>query len=148
MGSGDQLPGLERLANELGIVARCHFEPATAAIPEWLSTMDIFVLPSRSEAFSNSLMEAMACGCCAIASDVGGNPELIRHTETGLLFPVADSEALAAMLRTVIAEPATRARLANAGERLIRTNFSAGAAAARMGEIYLRLLEKVRPSVQ
>jgi glycosyltransferase involved in cell wall biosynthesis len=148
VGSGDQLPGLERLANELGIVARCHFEPATAAIPGWLSTMDIFVLPSRSEAFSNSLMEAMACGCCAIASDVGGNPELIRHNETGLLFPVADSDALAAMLRTVIAEPATRSRLANAGERLIRTNFSAGAAAARMGEIYLHLLEKVRPSVQ
>ena len=141
VGSGDQLPGLQRRAREAGIEPQCHFEPATHAVAEWLSRMDIFVLPSRSEALSNSLMEAMACGCCAIASDVGGNPELVHDQETGILFRTGDAKSLAEALRKVIADPGLRARLAESGERFVRARFAADAAAERMGEVYLNLLE-------
>jgi len=146
VGSGDQLPGLQRRAREAGIEAQCHFEPATSAVAEWLSRIDIFVLPSRSEALSNSLMEAMACGCCAIASDVGGNPELVRDQETGILIRAGDAQSLADALRLVITNPALRARLAESGERRVRSTFAADAAAARMGEMYLGLLKTARSS--
>jgi glycosyltransferase involved in cell wall biosynthesis len=98
--------------------------------------MDIFVLPSLSEALSNSLMEAMACGCCAVASEVGGNPELVEHGQTGLLFPAGDSLALAAALESLLDSPALRHRLAGAGAGFIREGFSSQAAARRMGRIY------------
>jgi len=100
------------------------------------------VLPSRSEAFSNSLMEAMACGCCAVASDAGGNPELIRNGETGMLFPAGDAGALAAALELLIGNASLRRRLAAAGMQWVRGNFSLRASAQRMGEIYAELIER------
>src|SRR5205823_11528833 len=121
-------------------VEAVHFEPATPHVAEWLSAIDIFVLPSRSEALSNSLMEAMACGCCPVASNVGGNPELVRAGETGLLFRAGDPEDLASSLRTLIGQPDLRRDLAAHAESLIRANFSTAAAARRMAEIYRAVL--------
>ncbi len=140
VGSGDELPRLRREAGELGIDGRCHFEPATAQVTEWLSKIDIFVIPSRSEALSNSLMEAMACGCCVVASEVGGNTELVRHDETGLLFRSGDREALTAILQRLAASPEERRGLAAKGEAFIREKFSTAAAAKRMGTIYDTLI--------
>ena len=114
VGSGDMLPGLESLAQSLGIAARCSFEPAAKDVTPWLKTIDIFVLPSLSEALSNALMEAMACGCAVVASRVGGNPELVKDGETGLLFEKADVAGLAARLRLLIEDEALRRRLAGA----------------------------------
>ena len=74
VGSGPEEPKLRALAKELA-VENCHFEAATSEVAQWLSATDIFVLPSRSEALSNALMEAMSCGCCPMATRVGGNPE-------------------------------------------------------------------------
>src|SRR5204863_9056036 len=101
---------------------RCRSRRATR-VPEWLSSIDIFVLPSRTEAFSNSLMEAMACGCCAVASDVGGNPELVKPGETGLLFKPQDPDDLAAQLQTLIENPDLRRDLAARDEAFL-ANFS------------------------
>ena len=115
---------------------QCHFEPATPAVAEWLSRIDIFVLPSRSEALSNSLMEAMACGCCVDRvgrrwkSGTGTRPgnrnpvSRWRRGEPGGSVPHGDRG------------PALRARLAESGERFVRPRFAANAAAARMGEVY------------
>jgi glycosyltransferase involved in cell wall biosynthesis len=136
VGSGDELARLTHYALEAGIADATHFEPATAEVPRWLGTMDIFVLPSRSEAFSNSLMEAMACGCCPVASNVGGNPELVRPGETGLLFRAGDPLDLAAALRSLIENAELRRDLAARAEAFVRSGFSLEAAARRMGEIY------------
>jgi glycogen(starch) synthase len=87
-------------------------------------------------------MEAMACRCCVVASDAGGNPELVRDQETGILFRAGDASSLAAALREAIANPALRMRLAESGERFIRSRFAGDAAAARMGEMYLSLLTR------
>lgn len=140
VGSGEELSVLERRARDAGIADATHFEPTTAAVAEWLSKIDIFVLPSRSEALSNSLMEAMACGCCVIASEVGGNPELVCGVETGILFRAGDVKGLAEALRRVILDPALRARLAEGGARFIRSRFSSCEAADRLGKIYMGLL--------
>lgn len=141
VGSGPMQPELDSRAASLGLGAVCRFQSAVRNVSEWLRAMDIFVLPSLSEALSNSLMEAMACGCCAIASDTGGNPELVQDGETGLLFPAGDSAALAVRLERTLADRELRCRLGANGARLMRKRFTREAAARRMGEIYTGFLE-------
>jgi glycosyltransferase involved in cell wall biosynthesis len=145
VGSGPVLPELEARARELGIREACHFEPSTERVPEWLRSIDIFVLPSVSEALSNSLMEAMACGCCAVASRAGGNPELIEDGTSGLLFKAGDAEGLARALGELMANPELRGRLADAGHDFLHANFSTAAAAQRMAGIYSQLIAEARP---
>lgn len=143
VGDGPESPGLQALAEELGIAGACTFQPAVADVAPWLGSIDIFVLPSLSEALSNSLMEAMACGCTCIASSAGGNPELIRDRETGLLFEPGDAVELAGKLSELISNHELREWLANAGQSLIQTRFSLAASAARMAEIYEGFCGKV-----
>ncbi len=144
VGDGPSGPELKSLCSQLGLNEDCLFVAATKHVADWLHAIDIFVLPSLSEALSNSLMEAMACGCAAIASRVGGNGELVRHGQTGLLFERADSGDLARWLAELIGNPESRHNLAKEGARFIRENFSLDRAAARMGEIYEEALLRAR----
>jgi glycosyltransferase involved in cell wall biosynthesis len=136
VGSGPLQNEIEALSSRLSLQAYCHFEPTTAAVTDWLRSIDVFVLPSRSEAFSNSLMEAMACGRAVIASDVGGNPELVVHDSTGLLFPSGDLDALAAALARLAENPSLRSSLGARAAAFIRERFTLAAAARRMAAIY------------
>ena len=136
VGSGEMLESLETLARRLGLTENCRFEPASRAVADWLRKFDVFVLPSVSEALSNSLMEAMACRCCAVASRVGGNPELVEEGVTGMLFEAGNGEDLASKLETLAGSPELRERMAEAGARKMRDEYSIAASARRMGEIY------------
>lgn len=144
VGSGSVLPDLQARAQEAGVAADCVWEPATADVAKWLRMFDVFVLPSLSEALSNSLMEAMACGRPVIASNVGGNPELVRDADTGLLFEPGSVGALAEALGRLIKDPSLRKTLGDNGEKMIRQGFSRAASANRMGEIYEELLARRR----
>ncbi len=136
VGDGPLKSALQSQAAALGILDACTFAPTTARVADWLRSFDIFVLPSLSEALSNALMEAMACGCCVVASRVGGNPELTGENERGLLFNAGDSAQLAAALERLIASPELRAGLAAKAARFIHSGFSLAASARRMGAIY------------
>jgi glycosyltransferase involved in cell wall biosynthesis len=136
VGGGPNLPVLRQQAEQLGLGMRVHFEPATPNVPEWLARLDIFVLPSLSEAFSNSLMEAMSTGAACVASEVGGNPELVSPEQTGLLFPPGDADVLAAHLDRLIREPQLRQRLGGSAAEYIRSRFSRHVAAERLMRIY------------
>jgi glycosyltransferase involved in cell wall biosynthesis len=140
VGSGPVLGDLESRARALGLADACRFQPAVANTADWLRVIDIFVLPSLSEALSNSLLEAMGCGCCPIASDVGGNPELVQHGVTGLLFPVGDVDGLSARLRTLLEDSALRKRLAAAAENRAHAEFARPVAVQRMASIYREFL--------
>jgi glycosyltransferase involved in cell wall biosynthesis len=142
IGDGQLRQDLEVQAAESGVAGQITFVPGIDRIADWLRDIEIFVLPSLSEALSNALMEAMACGCCVVASNVGGNPELVRHGETGMLFEKGDAASLAAVLRNLLANRELRGRLADNGLRVMRENCSIQQAARRMGEIYMGLLEK------
>jgi len=141
VGHGPSVASLQALAQRLGIDRRVDFAPGTANVVDWLHAFDIFVLPSRSEAFSNSLMEAMACGCAVVASRVGGNPELVAE-DRGLLFPSGDARSLEQSLRLLIEQPTMRVRLASAAAAFIRERLSLTASARRMQQIY----QQVAPS--
>lgn len=142
VGSGPELDRLQAQSRALSIASDCIFEPATSRVPEWLQAIDIFVLPSLSEAFSNSLMEAMACSCCAVASRVGGNPELVREGETGLLFTPGDSADLARKLELLLEQPSLRKQMAGGAARLIREKFALDTSVRRMMQIYSTMLEE------
>ena len=135
VGSGPMLGELQA-----GVDGDCHFEPAVRNVAPWLRAMDVFVLPSLSEALSNALMEAMGCGCCPVASDTGGNPELVEDGETGLLFPAGDAGALADRLARVVDRAEYRRELAARAERRMREQFTREQAARAMGEIYAEFL--------
>ena len=142
VGGGPMLEPLQSQARALGVSENCIFANATSQVTGWLRAMDIFVLPSLSEALSNSLMEAMACGCCSVASDVGGNPELIAPGERGLLFEKGRAEALAAALSQLVRDDLLRRKLAANGCEFLHRNFSLQTAAKRMGDIYCKILEE------
>jgi glycosyltransferase involved in cell wall biosynthesis len=142
VGSGVMLSKLEQQAANLGIREACVFQPATSDVPTWLRAMDIFVLPSESEAFSNALLEAMACGCCPVGSRVGGTPELIEHGNRGFLFTSGDSADLASRLSELIVNDELRSRFACAAARFARETLSLEINVSRMSELYARSIER------
>jgi glycosyltransferase involved in cell wall biosynthesis len=142
VGSGGELPALQALACKLGLAADGIFQPATPEVAAWLRAIDIFVLPSSSEAFSNALLEAMACGCCPVGSRVGGTPELIDDGERGLLFTPGSAAELAEKLRLLIAQPPLRARFAAAAAAFARERLHAGLAVSTMADLYEAWLQR------
>jgi len=140
VGSGPDREALARQSRDLGIHDACLFRPSVPDVVPWLRAIDLFVLPSISEAFSNSLMEAMACGCCPIASRVGGNPELIRHGETGLLFESRDSADLAAQLLAAIQNAPLRETLARNAAAWVAEQFALPRSIGRIQQIYEHFL--------
>jgi glycosyltransferase involved in cell wall biosynthesis len=140
VGSGPMLEPLQALSIELGVQDRCHFEPSTSDVAAWLRAIDIFVLPSLSEALSNALMEAMACGCAVVASAVGGNPELVSDGATGLLFQAGNAGELADRLQRLIVDENLRTRVGAAASDKVRQRFSIEASVQKMEEIYEELL--------
>ena len=143
VGSGVELQSLQENATRLGIPDAIDFIPATRDVPDWLRKMDIFVLPSYSEAFSNSLLEAMACGCAVIGSRVGGMPELTgANEERGLLFPSGDADELANQLERLITNDTLRRDLGVKAAKFAKESLSIEIAAERTGAMYERLLAK------
>ena len=80
---------------KLGVEEKMRFLGLRQDIPMLLSVMDIFAMPSLSEGLSVALLEAMAAAKPVVATDVGGNSELVASGETGLLVPPSDVDALA-----------------------------------------------------
>ena len=136
VGSGPCLPDLQTLVRDLDLTRATSFHATTDQVPARLREIDIFVLPSLSESFSNALMEAMASGCAVVASRVGGNPELVTPGETGLLFEAGRSDELAGALVRLGESAPLRKQLAASGSEFIRGRFTVAAAAHRLEEIY------------
>ena len=142
VGSGPEEGRLKAVSAELSLGDACHFEPATGDVVPWLSMIDVFVLPSRTEALSNSLMEAMACRCCVVATRVGGNPELVDDGENGLLFEAGRVDQLTGKLAAVLEDPIRRRAMAEKAAAKMAANFTYSRAARTMGEIYESILQR------
>lgn len=142
VGDGPVRESLLRQAAQLGLGESFQLLPARSEVADLLRAIDIFVLPSRSEALSNALMEAMACGCAVVATRVGGNPELVEDGETGLLVAPGDAGELASALRFLVENEPARARLAESAATFVRSRFSAEASAQHLGEIYEEFLSR------
>jgi len=95
IGDGPDRSDCERLSRELGIFEDIKFMGKQDALVELLSVSDVFLIPSQSESFGLSALEAMACGVPVISSSVGGLPELNLHGETGYIAEIGDVERMA-----------------------------------------------------
>jgi glycosyltransferase involved in cell wall biosynthesis len=143
VGSGPELASLQANAERLGITADSVFVPASREVPKWLRTLDIFVLPSLSEAFSNALLEAMACGRAVVGSRVGGTPEMIgTEAERGFLFEVGNVGELAARFETLILNDDLRKSFGTRAADYVRQNLTIEIAVGRTGAMYERLLQR------
>ena len=140
VGSGPELPHLQRNSEALQIADDSVFLPATREVPRILHGIDIFVSSSSSEAFSNAVLEAMTSGCAVVGSRVGGTPELIGDNERGLLFTPGDANDLAAKLAMLIRDASMRSRLGSQAAEYARQTWSIGAAVKRMSQIYQSVL--------
>jgi glycosyltransferase involved in cell wall biosynthesis len=143
VGDGPLRESLERRARELGVEHTVHFAGRLEDVRPALAAMDVFVLPSREEGMSNALLEAMAAARPVVATDVGGNGEIVREGHTGLLVPADDGDALATALGQLLRDRERAARFGQTGLEDALANFNAGTMVARLQTFYeTRLRER------
>jgi glycosyltransferase involved in cell wall biosynthesis len=115
VGDGPSRADLERQASALGVRDRVHFAGYHQDIPAWLAAMDVFLLPSLSEALPLSILEAMAAGLPIVATAVGGIPEAVEDGLNGLLIPIMDARALSTAVVEVLSNAAHAKQMGLAG---------------------------------
>jgi glycosyltransferase involved in cell wall biosynthesis len=141
VGSGPDEENVRRAIERCDIRCSVELRHAQSDVASTLKEINIFVLPSTSEALSNALMEAMASGCAVVASDVGGNPELVENGATGLLFRSGDLRGLTGAISGLLDSPESRERLGRTARLRIETEFSMRSSVEQMEAIYSELLE-------
>ena len=131
----------ESLCDKLGLSDRVTFlgRVDRNRLPELFWHSDVFVLPSRMEAFGVAILEALAAGVPVVATDVGGIPEIVRDGVDGLLIPADDPVALAGAIRKVVSDEPLKRRLAEAGPPRAEA-FSVDRMIASLRKLYLELL--------
>lgn len=146
VGSGDCQDDFARRVAELGLQKNFRFLGRRNDIPEILVSSDIAVLPSRAEGLPNAILEYMAAGLPVVASQVGGNPELVRDGETGLLVPPQDAGALAAALLRLLRDDPLASRLGQGGHAWVKNHFSFERLVEETGQLYEELGRKKCPA--
>ena len=136
VGDGPRRAELEAIVRARNLQRTVVFLGHREDVPDLLNAADAFVLPSRSEAFPNGAIEAMAAGLPVVASAVGGLLDLIEPDRTGLLVPPENAGALATALRRLFTEPELARRLAEAGQTQVRQRYSFERMVASFEELY------------
>jgi glycosyltransferase involved in cell wall biosynthesis len=114
-------------------------------VPQIVSSLAVSVLPSVSgEGLSNSLLESMAAALPVVATNIGGNPEVVVDGETGLLVPPRKPAALAEAICRVLLTPGMRHSFGQAGRRRVLDHFSNERMIRTVEHLYEELLETNR----
>ena len=123
VGDGECRADLEAQARQLGVADRVHFTGWWPDIAGALSDVDVVLLTSRNEGTPVSLIEAAAAGRASVATRVGGVPLVVEDGVTGYLAEAGDVDGLAALIAELLAEPATRRAMGQAGRRRALDRF-------------------------
>jgi sugar transferase (PEP-CTERM/EpsH1 system associated) len=140
IGDGPQRLELELAAARLGLRSAVLFPGWRSDATRLMPALDVFALSSVSEGISLALLEAMAAGVPAIATAVGGNCEIIRSADAGLLVPPRAPADLAQAMRSLVQDPSRRAALAAGGRRRVEDAFSLTRMVADYRQLYASLL--------
>lgn len=136
VGEGALRVGLEAEVATLGLTGAVHFLGDRPDVERLLRGFDLFALSSLTEGYSVALLEACAAGLPIIATDVGGNGEIVREGVNGMLVPASDPSALAEAMQRLLGNPATAARLGAAGRAWALAEGSFRTMAQRYSRIY------------
>jgi glycosyltransferase involved in cell wall biosynthesis len=146
--AGDPWPGEERrleelrnLAADLGVGARVRFAGFRPDVANVYGASDVIAVPStQPDPLPNSALEAAAAGCCVVAADHGGLPEILTDGRTGRLVAPGDPAALAAAIGELRSDPDLRERLGSAAAADVRSRFAPGCLLTRTQELYDNLI--------
>ena len=140
IGDGPDRSECERLARELDLQKDVLFLGKQDAIEEILTSADLFLMPSQSESFGLSALEAMACGVPVISTSVGGLPELVIHNQTGYIAEIGDVDRMAKYTIDLLTnEKKYKSFAKNSRERAV-TNFDKNLILPQYVEYYERVL--------
>jgi glycosyltransferase involved in cell wall biosynthesis len=140
-GVGPDRQRLEHLATELGVADRVRFVGLRDDIPDLLRAADVVVLPSRAEGLPVLLLEALAAGVPAVASDIPGNREALGEGTAGRLVPTGDPAALAGAIRSVLDDTDDRRRMVEAGRALVARRFGSQRMVGQVESVYDAVLD-------
>lgn len=136
IGEGGERALCRALLDQAGLSDLAWLPGERSDVPDVMRGLHVFVLPSLAEGISNTILEAQASGRALVATQVGGNGELVSDGETGLLVPSDDAAAMAAALQRLHDEPGLAQRLGTAGREDVLRRFSLQAMVARYQGLY------------
>jgi glycosyltransferase involved in cell wall biosynthesis len=131
---------LQALVQGLNLSNHFRFDGGVTNLRQHLAGADIFVLPSRSEGFSNAIVEAMAASLPVVATNVGGNAEAVKDGISGFLVPSDDPGALSAAILLLLSDPSKARTMGAAGRNLAAERFTTEAMMNRIAGAYRNLL--------
>jgi glycosyltransferase involved in cell wall biosynthesis len=136
VGGGNLEAMLRSRAAELGVAERVRFAGEQVNVTDLLPAFDVFAQPSLSEGLSIALLEASASGLPIVATDVGGNREIVQDNATGLLVPSGDAGALGGALDALLADPARRRAYGFAAAKWAEDHASVATMRTRYDALY------------
>jgi glycosyltransferase involved in cell wall biosynthesis len=140
IGEGELKGFLKARCRKLGINDKVFFTGFREDIPEILSILDLFVLPSHLEGLCTSLMDAMYMGVPVVATNAGGIPEVVEDGKSGILVPPKDPRALAEAIINLLKDEDKRRRFSADGKQRIIEKFTASQMVDKVEQVYLSLL--------
>jgi glycosyltransferase involved in cell wall biosynthesis len=141
VGDGPLRPRYEEVARELNIKKDVYFLGKRADVPTIISNLDVSVLSSTNEGFSNVIMESMAAGKPVVATKVGGSKEMVSDGITGYLVPPADSQAMAGAIISLLQNPDKAIAMGSAGREVVKEKFTVETMVKKYEELYFSLLK-------
>jgi len=145
IGDGPDRPAAEEEARMLGVEGSVSFLGKLDQIAPLLAAADLFLLPSHSESFGLSALEALASGVPVVGSNAGGLPEVVRDGETGILCPVGDIPGMAAAALQILQNPKRWTEMSKLASKDARQRFSRDAIVTKYESLYKRSLPTPRP---
>ncbi len=140
VGDGPERTETERLARDLGIIDHVKFLGKQNGLPQILSAMDIFLLPSQSESFGLSALEAMSCGVPVVATSSSGIPEVVVHGETGYVAEIGDVQRMAKYVVDILTNKKKRDTFSENARRRAVEMFDTELVIPKYEELYKRVL--------
>ena len=144
VGDGPDRPAAEDEVRQLGLDSSVYFLGKLDVVAPLLASADLFLLPTSSESFGLSALEALASGVPVIGTNAGGLPEVVRDGETGVLCGVGDVEGMSAAALSILLDRAKWTAMSVLGAEDARARFSLNAIVSQYEHLYMTSLE-IRP---
>ncbi|GAB1371273.1 hypothetical protein MASR1M45_13350 [Candidatus Kapaibacterium sp.] len=142
IGDGPERSDAEKLSRELGVSEHVRFLGKQHALVDLLSAADIFLLPSQSESFGLSALEAMSCGTPVVASNIGGIPEVVIHGEGGYVSEFGDVVRMAKYVVSLLTNDRKWQTFSDNARRIAEEKFDCKMIIPKYEKLYEKLMSE------